>query len=107
MTDHAAPRGTCRSHCAACDRHFAGDHAFDLHRRGKPDRRYCVDPVNEPRLVIASDDAYCRISGAHNNRGPITLDPVIVYALARNYTPAERARLDNLKLPAATVRAST
>lgn len=86
-------RTTCTSHCAACGRHFAGDKAFDLHRRGDPATgRYCVSPLDEPRLTEAATDGYCAISGAMlEDESPATLDPVTVYGLAANRTEAKRA----------------
>ena len=99
-------RTTCTSHCEACGRHFAGDTAFDLHRRGEPDHRHCVSPLDEPRLTIAAEDAYCAICGEHDDSGPITLDPVTVYGLAASRTPAERTRLDALRAGVCTDRSS-
>ena len=87
-----ARRTTCTSHCAACGRHFAGDGAFDLDRRGEAATgRRCVSPLDEPRLTAAADDGVCRISGEHDDDGPLALDPVTVYGLAANRTEAKRA----------------
>ena len=91
-------RTTCTSHCARCGRHFAGDTAFDMHRRGEPDARHCVSPLDEPRLTEATAAGYCLISGEYDDAGPITLDPVTVYGLAASRTPAERARLAALQV---------
>jgi hypothetical protein len=45
MTGVAAPRRqTCTAHCAGCNEHFHGLTAFDAHRRGDPDNRYCAAP---------------------------------------------------------------
>ena len=84
-------RTTCTAHCAACGRHFAGDTAFDMHRRGEPDARHCVSPLDEPRLTEATTAGYCAISGEHDDGEPITLDPITVYGLAANRTEAKRA----------------
>jgi hypothetical protein len=92
-------RTTCTAHCAACGRHFAGDTAFDMHRRGDPDRRYCVSPLDEPRLTVATEVAYCAINGEHDDGEPTTLDPVTVYGLAVNRTPAKRAAYAALRAP--------
>ena len=93
-----AKRTTCTSHCAACGRHFAGDTAFDMHRRGDPATgRHCVSPLDEPRLTTAADDGYCAISGEHDDGVPLVLDPITVYGLAASRTPAERARLAALR----------
>ena len=88
-----ARRTTCTSHCAACGRHFAGDGAFDLHRRGEASSgRHCVAPLDEPRLAVADDGGRCSISGEHDDAGvPTALEPVTVYALAVNRTDAKRA----------------
>ena len=87
-----ARRTTCTSHCAACGRHFAGDTAFDMHRRGDQSTgRYCVSPLDEARLTTAAEDGYCAISGEHDDGVPVTLDPVTVIGLARNRTEAKRA----------------
>ena len=82
-------RTTCTDHCAACGRHFSGDGAFDLHRRG--------DPATGRRCVSAIE---------HDDGTPLTLDPVTVYGLAASRTDAERARLASLRLVVRGIRSS-
>ena len=36
--------GNSRCQCLGCDEYFNSVHAFDLHRRGKPDNRRCLPP---------------------------------------------------------------
>jgi hypothetical protein len=51
----------CTSHCRGCDRHFAGDAAFDLHRRGSfvKNTRHCIDPAKDKRFEVRADIAPC------------------------------------------------
>lgn len=48
--------GIAEAHCAACHRHFTTTTAFDKHRQGTDDNRYCADPATlltsagKPRL---------------------------------------------------------
>jgi hypothetical protein len=88
----------CTAHCAGCGRHFAGNQAFDMHRRGDPaaGRRYCVAPLEEPRLMVATEDGVCRI-GEHAAGEMLTLYPVTVYGLAANRTDAKRAQYAALR----------
>ena len=100
-------RTTCTAHCAACGRHFSGDRAFDLHRRGDPATgRRCVSPIDEPRLTEATEAGYCAISGEHADDAPLTFDPVMVYGLAASRTDAERARLASLRPVVRGIRSS-
>jgi hypothetical protein len=86
-------RTTCTSHCVACGRHFAGDKAFDMHRRGDhaAGTRHCVSPHDEPRLTIAAEDGVCRLASE------TVLDAVAIVGLAASRAPAELARLAALR----------
>ena len=55
-------RSKCASHCGGCGRHFAGDTAFDAHRRGKNGNRYCADP-QDVNLVLKRTDGTCDLFG--------------------------------------------
>ena len=61
------PTRTCASHCRDCDRHFAGDGAFDRHRGGgfasdgkRKDTRHCKNPERDDWYEAV--DGECRIS---------------------------------------------
>jgi len=101
-------RTTCTAHCAACGRHFSGDGAFDLHRRGDPATgRRCVSAIDEPRLTEATVAGYCAISGAMLDDGsPATLDPVTVWGFAANRTEAKRAAYAALRVSSRVSRGS-
>jgi|SRR5215831_14437855 len=76
---------TCRSHCAACGRHFGGDRAFDLHRAGshRDGARVCLSPgVDTDRLELLTGEGWCRISGEHDDGVPRVLHPVQVWTAA-------------------------
>jgi hypothetical protein len=62
-----SPTRTCASHCRSCDRHFAGDGAFDRHRGGgfagdgkRRDTRHCKDPARDDWYEAIEGE--CRIS---------------------------------------------
>lgn len=62
----AGPRTGCTYHCPACRSHFTSLDAFDAHRRGKPDARYCdvdaADDQGRPLLVVKSENGSCGLS---------------------------------------------
>lgn len=55
---------TCTSHCTACNKHFHGDKAFDLHRRNFK----CLEPEiaiserDNQLLVKWTEDGLCKMS---------------------------------------------
>jgi len=55
-------RMKCLAHCGGCGRHFAGDRAFDAHRRGKGAERRCHDP-QDVGLEIKRTDGRCDMYG--------------------------------------------
>jgi hypothetical protein len=59
MTDPRLPayRKFCR--CAACGEYFSNVRNFDLHRRGAPERRHCVEP---DKLVKKNKKARLRLN---------------------------------------------
>ena len=57
--------------------------------------------------MSAADDGACRVSGEHDDNGPITLDPVTVYALAANRTDAKRAIYAALRLSSSVSQDAT
>jgi hypothetical protein len=71
---------TCTFHCSACGSHFHSLEGFDLHRAGDhADQRYCVDPDEVDRLVVATTDGVCRLV-----RGVAELSPVTIYRSRRH-----------------------
>lgn len=44
---HELKSGPRFGHCGACHLNFMGVGAFDKHRRGPHDARYCVDPASD------------------------------------------------------------
>lgn len=49
-TGHVAVNAGSRiGHCALCHRDFYGEEAWDKHRRGPWDARYCADPATDDR----------------------------------------------------------
>ena len=68
----------CTYHCRACERCFSGLEAFDHHRRGPLDERYCGDPNTLPRLIYIASPARCVISFTHDG------EDVLVWQLAKN-----------------------
>lgn len=52
-------RTACVAHCAGCNSHFSGVAAFDAHRKGDPDERYCVDPMDDPRFALKTEAGTC------------------------------------------------
>jgi hypothetical protein len=100
MVNGGGPRRvTCRSHCATCGRHFTSLEAFDLHRDGEStEGRGCGSPLDEQRLVTATENGYCAISGEHDDGKPLTLDPVTVWVSARQTGPEQHARFAALAL---------
>lgn len=76
----------CRCHCRGCDRHFAGDSAFERHRIGSfsdpGNPRRCAEPWEvvdangEP--VFGSETGRCRISEAE------VREPIEIWHLVRD-----------------------
>ena len=56
----------CHYHCRACECCFSSLAAFDRHRRGPLDDRYCGDPNELPALVYEDSPARCEISFTHD-----------------------------------------
>jgi hypothetical protein len=76
---------TCRHHCASCDGHFASLEAFDVHRAGDyATGRFCVDPHECDRLVVATEEGVCRLVG-----GIAELQGVTVYRSRRHADDTE------------------
>jgi hypothetical protein len=60
----------CAAHCSGCGGHFAGNVAFDAHRRGRfnlpptsPDRRRCVAPETDGRFERVEGGCQLRSGG--------------------------------------------
>jgi hypothetical protein len=71
---------TCTFHCAACGSHFHSLEGFDRHRSGDhATRRFCLDPDDVDRLVVATTDGVCRLV-----RGVPELSPVTIYRSRRH-----------------------
>ena len=66
----------CHYHCRACECCFSSLAAFDRHRRGPLDERYCGDPNALPALVYEDAPAQCEISFTHDG------EDVLVWQLA-------------------------
>lgn len=79
----------CSSHCRACGLHFSSDSAFDAHRAGPMDARYCVDVHEERdkagrlRFVARSSDGFCDV---------VHVEDVTVWTLRKNMEAGERLR---------------
>jgi hypothetical protein len=70
-----------------------------LHRADEyAERRVCVSPLDQPRLASAAEDGYCAISGEHDDGKALTLEPVTIWASARQISPKQRARFAALAL---------
>lgn len=52
-------RTNCQCHCSGCNSHFAGLNAFDAHRRGEGAERHCVDPMDDDRFCLKTDEGVC------------------------------------------------
>lgn len=95
MTQGLASEGSgvrrvgCSSHCRACGLHFSSDGAFDAHRAGPMDERYCVDVHEERdragrlRFIERATDGFC---------GVVHTEDVTVWTLRQNMEGAERLR---------------
>lgn len=57
----------CSAHCTVCGSHFSSDSAFDAHRRGPVEERYCCDPIDDARFAAADESGSCDLTG----RGPL------------------------------------
>lgn len=73
-----ARRTGCRAHCRECGVCFSSDGAFDAHRRGRPEDRYCVDVFDDSRFVVKTAEGQCVV------RGDVWGAGVSVWTLARN-----------------------
>ena len=67
MGAQMSPIRTCASHCRDCNRHFAGDGAFDRHRGGsfmgdgrRLDGRHCKNPERDDWYEAIEGE--CRIA---------------------------------------------
>lgn len=45
--------GLTQAHCATCHRHFGSVAAFDMHRQGSADDRFCADP----EIIVRGEDS--------------------------------------------------
>jgi hypothetical protein len=65
---------TCTFHCAACGSHFHSLEGFDLHRSGDHAAgRFCLDPDDCERLVVATTDGVCRLVLGVDELSPVTI----------------------------------
>jgi hypothetical protein len=89
-----APRHSCRFHCAACGRHFLSLRAFDRHRSGSYDARFCLDPGEHPeRFRVLTDEGVCKL-------GPGVLQEQRVWGL-EGVDASRLAALKERRTPAA------
>lgn len=56
-------RTRCQYHCAGCHAHFTSLSAFDAHRRGDANERYCVDPMDDKAFALKTEDGTCDMRG--------------------------------------------
>jgi hypothetical protein len=73
----------CTTHCRSCGAHFSSTAAFDAHRKGPIDARYCEHPndvvtlAGEARLGIKSAAGVCDVASPSSPQVGVT-----VWALA-------------------------
>lgn len=59
----------CKSHCRACNSHFANDGAFDAHRifeeghKDDWDYRTCADLDDDSRFSVKAERGICAVAG--------------------------------------------
>jgi hypothetical protein len=71
----AVAMSNCRSHCRTCHTHFSSDAAFDAHRRGPAEGRYCCDTVDDGRFAIKAQTGKCAICVRPSSGRREELDP--------------------------------
>ena len=93
----APARQTCTDHCGACELHFHGLGAFDLHRQGEQGDRHCVDPLSVvdkdgmPRLQVWTLQGYCRLGKGCYEDGRLVREdhPVTIWQTAKTEAQLE------------------
>lgn len=77
MSDPMLPPGTRFCKCGGCGEYFSAEKAFAMHRKGEPDKRFCLTPrMMSKRGMVKNDKGYwmSRARQHYDPYGPTTND---------------------------------